>query len=66
MHDLKKCVRRKIYAGRAVFFIPVSNPVPKEKAPEENHFDDAGMNGRLAKPVSREKLLNMIHKILKK
>ena len=44
----------------------LSNPVPKEKAPEEKHFDEAGMNGHLAKPVSREKLLNMIHKILKK
>ena len=44
----------------------LSNPVPKEKAPEEKHFDEVGMNGHLVKPVSREKLLNMIHKILKK
>lgn len=44
----------------------LSNPVPKEKTPEEKHFDEAGMNGHLVKPVSREKLLNMIHKILKK
>ena len=44
----------------------LSNPVPKEKTPEEKHFDEAGMNGHLVKPVSRDKLLNMIHKILKK
>ena len=47
----------------------LSNPVPKEKTPEASslkHFDEAGMNGHLVKPVSREKLLNMIHKILKK
>ncbi|MFQ9396530.1 MAG: hypothetical protein ACLR2E_24045 [Lachnospiraceae bacterium] len=36
------------------------------KTPEEKHFDEAGMNSHLVKPVSREKLLNMIHKILKK
>ena len=44
----------------------LSNPVPKEKAPEEKHFDEVGMNGHLVKPVSRDKLLNKIHKILKK
>ena len=44
----------------------LSNPVPKEKTPEEKHFDEAGMNGHLSKPFDMQQLLAMIHKILKK
>ena len=47
-------------------FMSQLRELPKEKTPEEKHFDEAGMNGHLVKPVSRDKLLNMIHKILKK
>ena len=42
----------------------LSNPVPKEKAPEEKHFDEAGMNGHLSKPFDMQQLLAMIENIL--
>ena len=42
----------------------LSNPVPKEKAPEEKHFDEAGMNGHLAKPIDPNAFLKTLSEIL--